>query len=176
MAATAELWKALRWGAPIVVILYEDAELREQLISEMELLAPEGRRIRRIRDVEEAFQDLDSILFLTPGDERKALRVLDGKREAMVERTTPLVVFLVRDGDGARGLDSAPGLASWVQGKVIDPHRLEQIDLKSERERFHQETKLWPEEWLAQYRSGILPDTLENALMSCHAGLLEEPA
>ncbi len=174
--ASAALWKALRSQTPVVIVLYEDAGLREELISEMKTMAPVGASFRQSSDVEDAFRMPDSLLFLVPTDERQAVLTLDGRRDALPERHSPVVLLLIRDGDGVRSLSDAPGLASWVQGSEVDPHRLAQIDLRRERERFKEMTGRWPEEWLAAYRLGQIPDTLENGLWASRAGLLEEPA
>jgi hypothetical protein len=173
--ASASLWKALQSQTPVVIVLYEDAGLREELIADMKALAPAGATFRQSSDVEDAFREPGSLLFLIPRDERQAIFSLDGRRDALLERQAPVVLLLVRDGDGMRSLTEAPGLASWVQGSEVDPHHLEQIDLHRERKLFKEKTGRWPEEWLEAYRSGRIPDTLENGLWATRAGLLEEP-
>jgi hypothetical protein len=171
--ASSALWQALRSGNPIIVVLYEDAGLREELMSEMEALLPIGCKVLRSSDMAEAFRTPDTFLFLTPPDERQALLALDGRRDALLDRRAPIILLLLRDGDGVRSLSEVPGLASWLQGNEIDPYRLQQIDWKQEREAFERQTGLSPEGWLAAYRAGRLPDTLENGLLATQAGLLE---
>jgi hypothetical protein len=172
--ASAALWKALRSGTPIIIVLYEDAGTREEIIAEMEALAPQTHNALKSPDVEEAFRNTSSLLFIVPPDERQAILTLDGRRDALLDRYAPVVLLLVRDGDGIRTLSEAPGLASWVQGSEVDPHQLAQIDLQTERTSFKKETGLWPEDWLNAYRSGQIPDTLENSLLATKAGLLED--
>jgi hypothetical protein len=173
--ASSALWKALRSDNPIIVVLYEDMGLREALVSEMEALLPSGCKVQRSSDVREAFRTPDVFLFLAPPDERQALMALDGRRDALLDRRAPIVLLLLRDGEGVRSLSDVPGLASWVQGNEVDPYTLQQIDWRQERESFERQTGLSPEGWLEAYRAGRIPDTLENGLLATHAGLLENP-
>jgi len=171
--ASSALWQALQSGNPIIVVLYEDADLREDLVSEMEALLPLGRKAQRSSDVTDVFTTLDVFLFLTPVDERQSLLVLDGRREALLDRRAPVILLLLRDGEGVRSLSEVPGLASWLQGNEIDPYSLQQIDWKQERATFERQTGMSPEGWLEAYRAGRIPDTLENGLLATQAGLLE---
>ncbi|WP_224370175.1 hypothetical protein [Hyalangium versicolor] len=173
--ASATLWRALRSGNPIIAVLYEDAGLLEELVSEMESLLPIGSKVQRSSDVSASFQTPDAFLFLAPPDERQALLTLDGRRDALLDRRSPVVLLLLRGGEGVQSLSDVPGLSSWLQGNEIDPYRLQQIDPKHERESFEQQTGRSPEEWLVDYRAGRIPGTLENSLLATRAGLLENP-
>lgn len=173
--ASAALWKALGSAEPLIVVLYEHAEQREELLSDMRGLAPEGLTQRHSSDLEDVFREPSTLLFLVPEDEREAVLTLEGRREAMLGRTAPAVLLLIRGGDGVRSLAEAPGLASWVAGNEVDPYRLSLVDVPLRRQAFKQKTGLWPEEWLREFRAGRVPDTLDNNLWATHARLLEEP-
>jgi len=148
-AATA-LFKALQSGRPLVVVFYEELSSRDQLISEIEILAPEGVSVERTEDIERAFQEPQRVLLLTPPNEKTALETLDGRREMLRERTRPAVLFLLKGGEAERALPEVPGLASWLQGQEIDPDELSSIDIVAERARFQEETGKAPEERLSR--------------------------
>ncbi|MCC6554265.1 MAG: hypothetical protein IT372_14885 [Polyangiaceae bacterium] len=127
----------------------------------MMLLAPEEWDIDRADDVEDAFRDPEIPLLLTTEDEAGAVEVLNGRRDQLEERSAPVILFLLKGGSGARALREAEGLESWVRGQQYDPESAE-IDVDQERNDFKAATCLPPEEWLAAWRHGRIPDTLKN--------------
>jgi hypothetical protein len=169
------LAKALQSARPLVIVFYEEPSSREQLIEDIQLLAPGGMEVRRTSRIEDAFTAEPMLLLLTPEDERRAVELLEGGRELMRGRTVPAVLFLLRGGEAERALAELPALASWTRGMLIDPERVGEVDVAAEREHFQQEAGCSPEEWLADFRAGRIPDTTENLLRSHRALLLERP-
>lgn len=172
-SSTGVLWRILREGNPVAVIYYPESATREALLDQVQLLAPEDRRVLRARDVQAAFRDLDAIVLLTPDDEAGAVDVLDRRREDLVDRTAPAVLFLLCDGTGELRLRQAFALASWLRGREYDPTRSENIDADAARKAFEERTGRAVDAWLSAWRSGALSDTLENNLLSHEALLLE---
>ena len=109
-------------GDGIVVVYYPDFGTRDWLLDEVESIA--GAEISvRTDSVAEARRRSDALVLLTPVNERAAVEELDGTRDQFLEprRKHPVVVFLLRDGEGARALREAPSLASWIRGSDPDP-------------------------------------------------------
>jgi hypothetical protein len=175
-ASTGVLWRILREANPVAVIFYPESATRAALLEQAELLAPDDRRVLRARDMEAAFHDPDAIVLLTPDDEPGAVDILNRRREDLVERTAPAVLFLLCDGTGEARLREAFALASWLRGREYDPARAEPIDAGAARRAFAERTGSPAEAWLAAWRTGALPDTLENNLLSHEALLLEGTA
>jgi hypothetical protein len=162
--ATGSFWSALNSGSPIVVVYYPELETRQALLEQARAMLPAGRPARQSSDVDDAFQKelFDTPLLLTPADEAAAVLALDGRREMLQDRRAPVVVFLLRGGSASRALQEAPALASWIRESQVDPEQMERIDPLAEAERFHQETGMSPAQWIADWRAGCLPDTLDN--------------
>lgn len=170
---TALLAKALQSGRPLFIVYYEEPGARERLIEEVKLLAPPEAAVRQTTSVEEAFTAEPAVLLLTPENERAAVELLEGGRELLRNRTLPVVLFLLRGGEAQRTLAELPALSSWVSGVQIDPERVGGLDVEAERARFQEGAGCTPEEWLADYREGRIPDTLESMLRLHHALVLE---
>lgn len=175
-ASTGVLWRILREGNPVAVIFYPESATREALIEQVELLAPEERRVIHARDVEAAFRDLDAIVLLMLDDEPGAVDILNRRREDLVKRTAPVVLFLLCDGTGEVRLREAFALASWLRDREYDPTRSEAIDAGAAREELEERTGRPAGAWLSAWRAGALQDTLENNLLSHEALLLEGDA
>jgi hypothetical protein len=172
-SSTGVLWRILREGNPVAVIYYPESATREALLEQVALLAPEDRSVIRARDVEAAFRDPDAIVLLTVDDEPGAVDLLNRRREELVDRTAPAILFLLCDGTGEERLREAFALASWLRGREYDPTRPDPIDAGAAREAFRERTGRSAEAWLSAWRAGALPDTLENNLLSHEALLLE---
>ena len=173
--STGTLWGIRRAESPVAVIFYQSPSAREELLELATILAPPERQHRRSLNVEDAFSDEETILFLTPEDEQDAVLALDGRREALRNRTAPVVLFLMSGGDGEKRLrEDAAGLESWLRGMVYDPERRASFDIEGERARFEEKTGLSPEAWLIGWRGGSIADTTENNFLSHHAALLEQ--
>lgn len=166
------LWRLLDEGDPICLVLYPSFGALEETIETVRLLAPSTWTLARTADVEDAFRNLDVPLLLTPSDEVAAVRRLDGKRDALVERTAPVVLFVLKGGAAEHALAEAPGLASWLRGRVFDPEP-EEIDVEQELRKFEQEAGRPPRDWLDAWYRGEIGDTLENNLRYQTALLLE---
>ena len=173
--STGMLWGILREESPIAVIFYRSPSAREEILEMAAILAPPERQQRRSVNVEDAFCDGETLLFLTPEDEQSAVLLLDGRREALRKRTVPVVLFLISGGDGETRLrEDAAGLENWLRGMEYDPERLAPLDVEGERARFEEKTGLSPEQWLVGWRGGAIADTTENNFLSHHAALLEQ--
>jgi hypothetical protein len=173
--STAALWKLLRAGKPVATVLYEDFAAREQLLELAYLVAPSDFEVHRTEDFEDAFRaDLQgTLLLLVPSNEIEAIRKLDARRAELGRRTAPVVIFLLRRGSGLQELAVRRGLAAMLREQEIDPEQLDTFEMELERQRFCDEVKQTPEEWLAEWRAGQKADTPENNLLLHQALLLE---
>lgn len=162
-------------GDGIVVVYYPDLGVRDWLVNEVESIASAEVSVRT-GSVEEARRRPDALVLLLPANERAAVEELDGVRDQFLEpkRAHPVVLFLLRDGDGARALREAPGLASWIRGSDPDPERLAEFDVDAERSAFEAEVGTSPEEWLARWRANEVPMGTHTLVLSYRASLLEK--
>ena len=170
--ATGTLFRILQEGTPLGLVLYPDLGALGDVIETVQLVAPESLRFIYTRDVEDAFTRLASPLLLTPDDEVATVRTLDGRREALLSREAPVILFLLKGGEGERALRHAPGLASWLQGRAFDPEPAV-VELERERAAFEGLAGRTPRAFLAAWNQGELPDTLTNNLLYQRALLLE---
>jgi hypothetical protein len=161
-------------GDGIVVVYYPDFGVRDWLVDEVESIAGAETSVRT-GSVGEARMRSDALVLLLPTNERAVVEELDGMRDQFLEpkRAHPVVLFLLRDGDGARALREAPGLASWVRGSDPDPERLAEVDVEAERRAFEAEVGTSPEEWLARWRAKEIPMETRTVVLSYRASLLE---
>lgn len=160
----------------VAIIRYPDFGLKEWLIGEVASVVPTGSSPVRKSDLSGALAEPDRLVLLVPNDEREVVLDLDGQRDRLLDRKQPIVLFLLRDGDGQRALaEDAPSLANWIRGSDTDPEALAQIDAASEREAFQRETGQSPEEWLEGWRNGDRTKTSQNLRTAYLAMLLEAP-
>jgi hypothetical protein len=159
-------------------VLCPDFGLRDWLVEQVESLVPEEAHPLRVSDVEEALAEPTRLVLLVPKDERGAVLDLDASRDRILQepaRSQPIVLFLLRGGDGARALaNEAPGLRSWIGGSDADPEALAEIDVPEERAAFEREHGVTPEAWLTRWRSGALPETTSHFRTAHTAMLLED--
>ena len=163
----------------VAIVLCPDFGLRDWLAEQVESLVPEGAKAIRATDVEAALAEPTRLVLLIPEDEREAVLDLDGSRDRVIEsgRTNPIVLFLLRDGDGEHTLASdAPSLRSWIGGSDADPEKLAEIDVPKQRASFEGKHAKTPEAWLALWRSGDLPRNGENYRTAYDALLIEREA
>ncbi|ATB35854.1 hypothetical protein CYFUS_001268 [Cystobacter fuscus] len=162
-------------GDGIVVVYYPDLGTRDWLVDEVESIAGADMSVRT-DSVAEARQRPDALVLLTPVNERAAIEELDGTRDQLLEprRKHPVVLFLLRDGDGTRALREAPSLASWIRGSDPDPERLAEVDVEAERQAFEAENGASPEEWLSRWRANGIPRDARTVVLSYRASLLEK--
>ena len=161
----------------VAVVYCPDLSLREWLVNQVESLAPSAAAPLQVEDVEGALQHPTRLALLVPSNEREAVLDLDASRDRMLEpgRSQPIVLFLLRDGDGARALAiEAPSLRSWIAGSDADPEKLAEVDVTAERAAFASEHGETPEAWLARWRAGAIPETSSNYRAAHQAALLEE--
>jgi hypothetical protein len=171
--STGTLWRQFNEGEPLCLVLYSSLGALEDTIETVQLVAPSSWTPMRTTDIEDAFRKLDEPLLLTPRDEVAAILTLDGRREALLGRTAPAFMFILKGGGAEKALRTAPGLASWLGGHVFDPEPAE-IDVEHEQHRFETETGQSSQQWLAAWQHGEIPDTLDNNLLYQRALLLGE--
>lgn len=144
----------------VAVVWCPDLGLREWLINEVEGLASADAHPMRTTSVAEAIETPHRMVLLVPQDERIAVEDLEGCRDQLLadpQRTQPVVLFLLRDGDGRLALAKAPSLSSWVRGSDVDPDRLAEVDVMVDRPQFEAEVGRSVEDWLADWRAGLIP-------------------
>ena len=167
----------------IAVVWCPDLGLREWLVGEVESVARADAYPFRTSSVEEAIAQPERMALLIPNDERAVVLDLEGSRDRLLNdeggarpRTQPIVLFLLRNGDGQKCLATeAFSLESWIKGSDADPELLAEIDVPKEREAFLQTHGQSPEAWLRAWRAGELPQNTANFQASYRAFLLEEP-
>lgn len=167
----------------VVVVWCPDFGLRAWFVDEVESLARPEARPLHTTTVEQALAAPDRLALLVPNNEREAVLDLDGSRDRLLgtedgtpARTQPVVLFLLRDGDGRRALaEEAPSLWSWVAGNDPDPEALAEVDVDTERRAFEQETGQSPEAWLAEWRRESLSPSPKTYRLAYRAMLLERP-
>jgi hypothetical protein len=172
-ASTGTLWRILGEGTQLAVVYYPELITREALAEQVELLAPTDRRVVRATDVEDAFANRDAIVMLFVTDEAGAVETLNLRRDELIDRAAPAVLFLLCDGTGEQKLREAFALASWIRGREYDPTRALPVDVEAGRIAFVDATGQTPEVWLDAWRRGELADTTENNLRAHEARLLE---
>lgn len=160
----------------IAVMWVDELDRREWVVGEVDSLVPASAHPVRAQDVESALAEPTRVVLLVPDNEREVVLGLDGSRERLLDRTQPVVLFLMRDGEGQQALAAeAPSLASWVGGRDVDVEDIAEIDPKVEREAFQAEHGCSPEQWLVGWRSGSVLRTNENYGTAFRAMFLQEP-
>jgi hypothetical protein len=172
-----------REGAGVSIVFCPDLGLRDWLVEQVEGLVPDDVPSIRVANVEAALQKPNRLALLIPQNEREVVLELDGSRDRILAdpvRTQPIVLFLLRDGDGQRALAlEVPSLRSWVSGSDADPEALAaapvRVDVCNERERFQERTGLPPEDWLREWRAERLTRDAENYAHAIWADFLVQP-
>lgn len=166
-----------REGAGVSIVYCPDLGLRDWLVEQVEGLMPDDVRTIRVSTVEDALREPSRLALLIPQNEREVVLELDGSRDRILgdpPRTQPIVLFLLRDGDGQAALTSkAPSLRRWVSGSDADPEALAEIDVAKERQSFEARHHATPEVWLKQWRTGTLKMTAANFRTAFDASLIE---
>jgi hypothetical protein len=177
--SSASLDSALRRDAGgIAVVYYATLEGLAWNKADVRGLAPAGADPVEVADYESALAHPHRVVLLVPADEVGTVLDMDGGRDRVFspDRTQPIVLFLLRGGDGDRALHAeATSLRSFVQGSEVDPDREDAVDLDAERRNFAQEAGLTPDAWLAAWAAGTLPATAENYRRAFSARWLVEP-
>lgn len=160
----------------IVIVWCPDLGLRDWLLGEVESVVDREVQLIRPDTVEAALAEPHRMALFVPRDEREAVQDLDASRDRLLEtgRTQPIVLFLLRDGDGQRALEGLPSLASWLEGNAADPDSLAEIDPVAERAAFLAAVGEPPEAFLVKWRAEQLPNDIRNLSLSYWASLLEE--
>jgi len=175
-ASTGDLLTRLGGHDPVVIVFYRDHDSQTDLLELCELLAPSGAPTLRSGAVEDAFRGeyKNTILLVTPADEVSAVRTLDGRREQLLDREAPTILFLLQGGSAESFYNTdAPALASIVRGLTYDPEPPPiETDLARRRAEFRQKHDRTPSEWVRAWRNDELPDTADNNLVAHEAWTL----
>jgi len=180
ITATLEILSALDrdLGGFAIIWSPDDLGLRDDLIEDVEELAFQ-RPMFRTHSVDQAIEHPHDLVLLIPdpGEEGEVVLDLDGSRDRIFSdahsRTQPIVLFLLRGGQGAASLEQCPSLYSIVRGSDPDPSKHSQLDPDIARESFREHTGKTPEDWLIQWRSDTLSFTEDNLDLAYQALLLE---
>ena len=162
----------------VAVIWCPDLGHREWLIDEVAGLASPGARPIRTASVDEAIETPDRMVLLVPNDEEAVIDEVECRRDQLLAdppRTQPVILFLLRDGDGRVALAKSPSLSSWIGRSDVDPDRIAEVDAPGERARFQAEVGESVEAWLARWRAGDIPRDGETFARAYWAALLEQP-
>jgi hypothetical protein len=160
----------------VTVVWCPDLGLRDWLIDEVAGLAGPSAAPFRTASVDEAIKTPHCMALLVPNDEAAVVEELEGRRDQLLAdppRTQPVILFLLRDGDGHVALAKAPSLSSWVRGSDVDPDRIAEVDVASERAQFQAEVGKSVEDWLVAWRAGDIPRDGETLARAYWAALLE---
>lgn len=169
--STSSLLHAVRQAEPLAVVIYPDSEQRAHLMDEIVDL--HGDEWVSLTDPTALFTADDRPTFVLPADEGACVRLLERRREALVDREGPIVLFLLRGGTGQDALRDTPALKSWILGKEVDPLALEDVDLDVARGDFRRLTGHTAAEWLRAWRAGSIAETTEAHALAHRALLIE---
>lgn len=170
--STSSLLHAVAHADPLAVVIYPDTEERAHLLDEIRDLR--GGDWRTLTDPEALFDAADGPTFLLPPDEGGCVRLLERRREMLVDREGPIILFLLRGGSGQDALRDAPALKSWVLGKETDPLALEAVDVDAARADFERATGQPPDVWLRAWRAGDIEETTAHHALAHQALLIED--
>lgn len=177
MSTSGDLLTLLGGHDPVGVVFYRDDEAREDLVELCKLLSSTERPRRRSTTIEDVFriENENVVLLLTPLDEAAAIRTLEGRREGLLAREAPAILFLMQDGEAERLLNrKAPALSSFLRGLTYDPEPpRDDEDLAKKRESFRERHAWEPDEWLRSWRRGEMEDTADNNLTAHEAWALQ---
>ena len=160
----------------VAVVWCPDLGLRDWLVDEVASLAASNAAPFPTASVDDAIKTPHRMALLVPNDERAAVEELEGRRDQLLAdppRTQPVILFLLRDGDGRVELAKSPSLSSWVRGSDVDPDQLAEVDAASERARFEAEVGESVEDWLVRWRAGAIDRNGETFARAYWAALLE---
>ena len=160
----------------IAVVWCPDLGLRDWLVEEVAGLAAPDDSPVQVSSIEDVIKAPHRMVLLVPNDERAVVEELEGRRDQLLAdppRTQPVILFLLRDGDGRVELARSPSLSSWIRGSDVDPDQLAEVDVTSERARFEAETGQSAEAWLRDWRTGSIHRNGETFARAYWAALLE---
>ncbi len=120
-------------------------------------IAPADADPMTVETYEAALAAPTRLVLLLPRDEVAAVLEMDGGRDRILSpaRAQPVLLFLLRGGDGDRTLHTdATSLRSFVQGSEADPDLADTADPQAERAAFAEENAASPEIWLSRWADG----------------------
>lgn len=147
--------------APISIAVYNDLSARDELVERLEALAaPTPTKRAQTGEEALALADEPSLVLVDPRDPPATVAFFDRWRDLFLERQAQFVLLLLRGGSGEDALRDAPSLASFAREASFEvPEGPRLADLEAAFE--HRYGKSY-QNWLVEWRSGSLPDTLEN--------------
>ena len=168
----------LRGNDPVGVVFYRDDEGRDDLLDLCELLAPADRDVIATKTAEDAFrvEHRDKILLITPDDEVEAVRTFEGRREVLLDRGAPVILFLLQGGEAEKALNQeAPALSSFLRGLTYDPEPPpNDAELAEMRAHFMERHGRTADEWLEAWKQDEIEDTADNNLTAHEAWALRK--
>ena len=119
----------------VAVVWCPELGLRNWLVGEVQALLPTRPEPLVTATVEEAIAARDRPVLLVPADERAVVLDLDGSRDQLFDLSQPLVLFLLRAGDGLRALaEEAPGFPGLgPPARALDDALSAGVDARSRR-------------------------------------------
>lgn len=177
-ASTGDLVTLLGGHDPVGVVYYRDDESRQALLELCEMLAPKEHPLRQTTAIEDAFREEHraAVLLITPVDEAEAVRTLEGRREELLTREAPAVLFLLQDGsaEGVLHRDAA-ALSSFLRGLTYDPEPpTNPAEREGQRASFAARHGRTADEWLSAWRRDEIEDTANNNLTAHEAWTLQK--
>jgi hypothetical protein len=147
------------------------------LIREVEELVMPGSDPFRTASAAEAIDDPRRMALLVPDDDAVAVHDLSSCcDQILANRDHPVVLFLLRNGDGLTELARSPSLSSVVRGRDVDPEQDSEMDVSKERDGFIAGTGNTPKDWLVAWHAGrIRRDGNALSLAYLAAMLVEDP-
>lgn len=154
----------------VAVVYYPEMSDRTWMVKDVQSLLPPIPAPVITQTLFDCLDSPNAPCLLVPRNEAETVMELDGSRELFIAtgRTQPVVLFLLRDGDGAKALKRAPSIASWLRGSDPDPELLAEEFGTSvdEFQKAHQQT---PSGWIRQWREDGCasdPETLAIAYLA----------
>ena len=117
--SAATLRKVITGNEPVAIVLARDSTARGELIEFLNVLMPAGEEPFLTSDAAELFDraTFDKVVLITPVDESAALSLFERRRDELVDRTRPGILFLLRDGEAMKLLPRFAAIASWLRGR-----------------------------------------------------------
>ncbi len=147
--------------ASLAVAYYPDPTAKADLIARMTALAA-PRPVHHVVRGEAAlpFVDQSVLVLVDPGNPAAAVSFFNRNRDHFEGVNAKVLLLLMKGGSGEVAMMDAPALASFAREASFE------VDSEPPRDEaraaFTARYALEPEEWLRQWRSGAIPDTIEN--------------
>ncbi len=158
---------------PISIAIFHDPSSRDELIERLAALAsPTATKLVRSGEEALACARDEALVLVDPSNPAATVTFFDRNRDHFTLGPARFVLLLMRGGSGERALQDATSLSSFARDASFEVGRSPSIaELEKTFEATHGKSFT---DWLAEWRSGALPDTLENNHILSEALSLEE--